>query len=467
MNTYRNRWYILQIVNVGTFMLTLDVGVANIALPTLSAEFGVPLAHAQWFVTSYLLAMVALLPILGRISDRSNRSFIYSAGFLVFTLSSLLIAISAGFAALIIFRCMQGFGAAMLLANSQAVVRQIFPEHERGKALGINAVVISIGTLTGPAIGGAIMEVADWPMLFLMNIPFGLVAFFLGWRWFPRDQGRTVQRVDWIGSVLLTAGAVLLLLAGAGIELAGFTPLSVSQLLLGVVLLVGLVIFDARIDYGIIDPVLYRNRAILLGNVSSFLLNLVQMAIMIALTFYMQRALGFSMFKMGAVLAIQPLLMGVTAPLAGWYRDKYGAAAPLAVGALLCTAGLLFICLGREITTVDLALQFGLFGIGMGLFHATNNVEIMSAAPDGKISLVGSMLALIRNLGLIFGTGLATLFVGAVGVAGEGGQNAVDYANGMTAPVQLLSAICFAIGAVVVVLGVYRLRAKLFIKLDS
>ncbi|MDF2720125.1 MAG: multidrug transporter, partial [Paenibacillus sp.] len=137
-----NKWGILQIVNMGTLISTLDVGIVNVSLPIMAKQFSVSLAQIQWVATVYLLTMIVLLPFLGKLSDRMERRKVYSCGFLVFGIGSLFIALSQGFVALLLARCLQGIGATMIMANSQAMVRQVFPDHERGRALGVNAIVI-------------------------------------------------------------------------------------------------------------------------------------------------------------------------------------------------------------------------------------------------------------------------------------------------------------------------------------
>ncbi|WP_157338302.1 MFS transporter [Paenibacillus lutrae] len=416
----RNKWGILQVVNMGTLISTLDVGIVNVSLPIMAKQFSVSLAQIQWVATIYLLTMVVLLPFMGKLSDRMERRTIYSYGFLIFGIGSLCIAISHGFAALLLSRCLQGIGATMIMANSQAIVRQVFPDHERGRALGINAVVISVGTLSGPALGGLLLEIADWPWLFWINVPIALAACFLGFRWFPRGTGESVRTpFDFVGTVLLGAGACLLMIAAESIKEQGaFSAAAWLEGAIGIGLLVALWLQGRRIDYGIVDRELFSRRKVWVGNAGSFLINLAQTATLIPVTFYLQSQLGYSAWSTGALLMLQPLLMGIVAPFAGWFRDKYGGTFPIAAGALLCAVSMLFVVLAPGVTPVSIGLQLSVFGIGIGLFHATNNAEIMSAAPASKSSLAGSLLALVRYLGQIAGIGLATLLVGSMGQPG-------------------------------------------------
>lgn len=432
-----NKWGILQIINMGTLISTLDVGIVNVSLPIMAEQFDVSLARIGWVSTIYLLTMVVLLPFLGKLSDRMERRKVYSAGFLVFGVGSLAIALSQGFVALLLARCLQGVGATMIMANSQAMVRQVFPDHERGRALGINAVVISIGTLSGPALGGLLLEFIDWTWLFWINVPIALTASALGIRWFPRGKSESARTpFDFAGAFLLGAGACLLMLAAESArQPSGYSAITWVEGGAGILLLVALWLQGRRIDYGIIDRELFSRRTVWQGNLSSLLINLAQTATLIPITFYLHTQLGYSAWATGALLMLQPLAMGIVAPFAGWFRDKYSGTFPIAAGALCCGVSMLFVVLLPTVGALAFSLQLALFGIGMGLFHATNNAEVMSAAPASKSSLAGSLLALVRYLGQIAGIGMATLMVGTMGATG-------DTADSFGVPLRILFGLC-------------------------
>ncbi|MEC0230597.1 MFS transporter [Paenibacillus alba] len=422
------RWGILQIINMGTLISTLDVGIVNVTLPTMAEQYGVSLAQIQWVATAYLLTMVALLPFMGKISDKWDRRNIYSYGFLVFSAGSMCIALSDSFLGMILSRCLQGIGATMIMANSQAMVRQVFPDHERGRALGINAVVIAIGTMGGPALGGILLEWVSWPWLFWINVPIGLIAFVLGLRWFPRvkNNGNNTS-FDLLGSFLLAGVMFLLMLAAEGSKEQGFTTSIVTEAIVGIVALIALILYERRNPHGILDRELFNNRTILVGNASSFLMNLAQTATLIPIAFYLQGQLGFSTWMTGVLLILQPLLMGIVAPYAGRFRDLYGGYFPITSGALFGAVSMLFVICFPNVSGLAIGLQLALFGIATGLFHATNNAEIMSAAPESKLSLAGSLLAMVRYMGQIAGIGLATLLVGHMGIDGGGtGETSVS-----------------------------------------
>ncbi|WP_186446232.1 MFS transporter [Paenibacillus cremeus] len=459
--TNPHRWKILQIINMGTLISTLDVGIVNVSLPVMADEFGVTLAQVQWVATSYLLTMVALLPFLGKLSDRGDRRKIYSFGFLIFSIGSVCIALSDGIVSLLVYRCLQGLGATMIMANSQAMVRQLFPDRERGRALGINAVVISIGSISGPALGGLLLEIADWPWLFWINVPIGLCAFVLGLRSFPNTKAGTDRSpIDVAGAFLLAAGTcVLMLAAEASKHSQGLSPILVMEGTAGLALLIALGLLQRKISYGILDRELFRHRKILIGSINSFFISLAQTATMLPIVFYLQGQLGYSSWVIGLLLIVQPLMMGITAPYAGWIRDQFGGYFPITIGSLCCSVSMLFISALPSVTIVGIGLQLGIFGIGNGFFHATNNAEIMSAAPDHKVSLTGSLLALVRYLGNIAGIGLATLMVGNLGSSNldilEG-----THGTNVEVRIRMLFVLCFIFCLGVALSGKFRPRDK-------
>lgn len=409
----QHRWRILQIVNIGTFISTLDIGIVNVALPSMASQFGVPLAHIQWVITAYLLTMIALLPIVGKLSDQTDRRKVYSLGFFIFAVGSLLAALSNSFTLLIISRCIQGVGATLIMANSQAMVRMLFSNQERGKALGNNAIVISIGTLSGPALGGFLLECTGWPLLFAINIPLGIAAAWLGLRYFPKSHANNERvRMDWTGSVAISLAIILLMLASVQFKQKGVTVEGITLFVVGLLLCLLLIPYEYRLEHRIIDKILFTNRTVAIGNLTAFLQHLVQMATMVPIPFYMQEIMGKSLREIGFTLALQAICMGAIAPLGGWFRDRFGAFIPTLLGPLLSGLSVVYLLMSDSVSMTGLILQFCLFGVGMGLFQATNNAEIMTASPENKVSLVGSMLAMIRFLGMVAGTTMAVLFVG-------------------------------------------------------
>lgn len=411
-----NRWFALQVINLGTLMSTMDVGLVNVALPKIAHQFGIPFNQVQWIVTCYLLSMITCLPFFGRLSDMVSRKTVYCAGFLVFSLGCLLVDVASGLWFVVLARCIQGLGATMIMANSQAMVVEVFPNQERGKALGFNAVVISFGTLIGPVVGGSLMDLIGWAALFLVQVPLGVAGALLGWRWFPKTPQKARQKFDLPGSGMLSCGLCLILWAASNSGGSSDWTQTLVPALVGFAFIAGLIVYEARLHEGILDRDLFMNRRIVVGNSSLAIVNLTQTASLMAITFYMQDVLTYSPREAGLVLGVQPLMMGVVSPFAGWYRDRYGPVVPVTIGPLLCGVSMLPILFSHVVQLGEVMFQLGLFGIGVGMFQATNNADVMSAAPPAKTSMAGSILALLRYLGMSIGMGLTVLLLGNIGV---------------------------------------------------
>lgn len=401
-----NRWAILANVSLGTFMATLDGSIANVALPTISGEMGVPLHDVQWVLTAYLLTICATLPIMGKLSDLFGRSRVYNFGFLLFAAGSALCAISGTLPLLILSRIIQALGASCLMTNSQAIIAEIFPAGDRGKAIGIVGTMVSVGSLTGPGLGGILVDYFGWPSIFWINVPIGIIGFAAGLYILPkRTEKKAVEPFDYAGSGLFMVGMVSLLYTLSNGQEWGWS--SASVLTGGIIAAAVLAVFyfwEKRTRYPMLDFSLYRNRTFAIGNVAALFSFVALFFINVMLPFYMQGVLGFSAEKTGYVMMMNPILMAVVAPVSGWLSDKIGPN-------LLTTAGLgvsalafaLLNTMGAHESAWKVGLHLALFGIGGGLFQSPNNSSIMGAVPKPKLGTAGGLNALVRNIGMVTG----------------------------------------------------------------
>ena len=208
-----NKWLIFSLVAVGIFMSTLDGSIVNVALPTIMAELGVPLTTVKWVVVIYLLTISSLLLSFGRLSDMRGRRWVYSRGLAVFSLGSLLCGLSPGALWLIASRALQGVGAAMIMACTPALVVDVFPAAERGRALGMVGTVVAAGLTMGPALGGMLLQFFPWRVIFYINVPVGIAAVLATLRVLKRGSETTSQETfDWPGSILLAVCFTALLI---------------------------------------------------------------------------------------------------------------------------------------------------------------------------------------------------------------------------------------------------------------
>lgn len=402
------KWQVLTVVCLGIFMATLDGSILNIANPTIASSLGVDLQQVQWVVTSYMLAITATLLFLGNLGDKIGSNRIYTAGFLGFTIGSVLCGLSDTLSGLIAARVFQALGGSMLMATGIGIVSNSFPPEERGKALGFTGSVVGIGNMTGPALGGFLVARFAWPTIFWINVPIGVIAFFLAWRFLPRqDQSVTDKGFDPIGIILFGMAAAILVLSmstHAGIEW--------RWLVIGVALLLLFYHYETRNPQALLDLGLFKVNTFLFGNILGFIIYIVQTFMFFLLPFYLERLLGYTPAQSGLFMTIPPICLAVTAPLAGSLSDRIGPARLTSVSFLLASiAFLVFSLMNAETGPVHIIAALVIFGIGMGCFGSPNNSSILGSVPKNKAGYTGGFIATIRNFGFAMGIALsASLF---------------------------------------------------------
>ncbi|NLF11004.1 MAG: MFS transporter, partial [Anaerolineaceae bacterium] len=210
---YSRKWYVMAAVGMGIILATIDGSIVNVALPTLVRAFDTGFAAVQWVVLAYLLTVTTLMLSVGRLGDMIGKKPLYVAGFVIFTLGSVLCGLSPTIGWLIGFRILQAIGAALLMALGMAIVTEAFPPSERGKALGISGSMVSIGIVLGPVLGGLIIGALSWHWIFYVNLPVGIVGTWMVLHFVPARRPVGGQRFDWVGAMLLFGSLMALLLA--------------------------------------------------------------------------------------------------------------------------------------------------------------------------------------------------------------------------------------------------------------
>lgn len=408
-------------VGLGVLMGTLDAGIVNISLPTLVEAFQTDFASVQWVVLSYLLVITSLMLSVARLGDMLGKKKVYMAGLALFTLGSLLCGLSPGIRWLIGFRALQGVGAVMMTALGTAIITEIVPAAERGRALGIMGSVVSIGIAAGPMLGGVLIGLVGWQAVFLVNVPLGIVTLFMVWRVVPASARRAQgQRFDVTGAVLmfLTLGSYAL-----GMTLGqrlGFERGLIIGLLSGSV--VGLLLFvwvEGRVSSPMLDLSLFRNVLFSLNLLMGFL-TFIMIGGMFIFPFFLELVQGYPTEQVGLMMSIFPVMMGITAPLSGALSDRFGSRIISLAGLAVIVAGCVAIStLYEEVSVIGYLLRLAPLGIGMGMFQSPNNSAIMGAAPREKLGVASGLLALVRTLGQTTGLPLiGMLFTAQVMAAG-------------------------------------------------
>ena len=405
----RYKWRAMLVVSIGIFMATLDASIVYLALHTLTNYFNTDIATIEWIMLSYLLTITTLLLTLGRLSDMYGRKPIFLAGLLIFTLGSGLCSLSASAGQLIAFRVVQGLGAAMLMANSTAIITDVFPHTERGKALGLVGTVVSIGYITGPALGGFLIDWMGWQSIFYINIPIGLLGTVYALKTLKPDQPHDGQKFDIRGAFLMFMSLIsLVLVITKGHVLGWDSPVIIGLSILFAVFLVGFVIVEKRADQPMVELSLFRNRPFSASNASGFLSFIALFAVMLLMPFYMEKILGYNPSHVGMAFIAVPLVMALVAPVSGWITDRTNSFLLSSLGmAVSCLALFLLGNLDQDATFTDIVIRMGMIGLGMGLFQSPNNSIVMGSVPKNRLGIASGMLGVVRNLGMMTGIAIS------------------------------------------------------------
>ncbi len=381
---------------------------------------GTYLNQVKWVIIIYLLIVTCFILPFGRLSDMYGRKKIFQLGFLIFTMGSLFCGLSMGLMDLILFRGVQALGAAMLMANGPAIIASTFPPHERGTALGTMAMVVSAGLISGPSIGGLLITHLGWRSIFLINIPIGLAGMGLVYHHMPKDHNlRLKVPFDWAGSFLqsILLLSFIIIFDPPNISVSGSMPLLVSRwAILGVTLILAAVFFKVESDAKapLIDFSLIKNRVFWTANLASFLTFVSFSSVSVLMPFFLEEVLQYTPDTAGALMTAIPLTIFVVAPISGRLSDRFGSRELSFAGAfigalcLFVMAGSFGLGMHREVSQLGILVALCSTGLAIGLFQSPNNNAIMGAVPQSKLGVASAILATIRNLGLVTGTGLAT-----------------------------------------------------------
>ena len=406
---FSKKWYVLSAVGMGVFLATIDGSIVNISLPTLVSSFQTDFALVQWVVLAYLLTVTTLMLGIGRLADIYGKKPIYTTGFIVFTIGSVLCGLSPTIHTLIGFRVLQAIGAAMIMALGMAITTEAFPPSERGRALGITGTIVSVGIAVGPTLGGLIVKNLSWHWIFFVNLPVGIIGTFMVVRYVPAFKPPGGQRFDYWGALTLCISLLSLLVALTLGQRLGFGDRTVL-LLIGsfVVFLTVFISLELRIEQPMIDLRLFRNSLFSVSLATGFIIFICLSGTLILMPFYIQNVLGYDPQQTGLLMATVPVALGIIAPISGNLSDRFGSRPITVAGLTVLTIGFLGVSsLDAETTTLGYVIRFLPVGLGMGIFQSPNNSAIMGAAPRNRLGIASGMLAVTRTLGQT--TGIAML----------------------------------------------------------
>ncbi len=393
-------------------MTVLDVTVVNVALPVLADKFGVSDSDTVWIVTIYQLVITMLLLPLSSAGDLYSYRKTFLTGVVIFTSASVLCAASQNFAMIIASRAIQGIGAACVMSVNIALTRLIYPREVLGRGLALNAMVIAIATAAGPTIAGSILSIASWHWLFLINVPFGIVAFILGKRLLPRNLPRQDKTgYDWVSGIENTVVFGLIFYSLGSFARKGDTVTNICLLLAG--LAVGVLYIRRQLNRRnpMLPVDLFGIRLYSLSIITSVCSFIALNVAMIALPFLFLNGYGFSEITTGLLMTPWPLATMIVSPLAARFVEKHNPGKTAAAGMAVYAAGITLLLLLPDsgVRVWDIAWRMVVCGIGFGLFQTPNNIVMVIATPIKRTGGAGGMQSTARLVGQTLGATIVTV----------------------------------------------------------
>ena len=406
----RRLWAIVAVA-FGVSLSVIDSVIANVALPTISEEMGISSADSVWIINAYQLAVVTMLLVFSNLGDIVGYRRVYIAGLALFTAASVGCTFSSGLVSLIVWRALQGLGAAAVTSVNTTLIRIIYPRRMLGRGMGVNATVVAVSSVAGPSIAAAILSVASWHWLFAVNIPIGLAALWLSGRFLPHNPVKVEgRRFDWRDGAMcaFTFGSAM---GCAEACLHGAKWVYVVQMA-AVTLFVAwrFVREQLRRPMPILPFDLLRIPIFSLSIITSICSFTAQMAAMVALPFILRHDLGYDAVGTGLLFTAWPMVIMVVAPVAGMLVERIHAGYLGLAGLTIMAFGLVMLGLLPESPShVDIVWRLVACGMGFGIFQSPNNSIMIASAPQHRSGSASGMLASARLVGQTFGAAMVAM----------------------------------------------------------
>lgn len=398
-------WFIFWVVGAGVFLASTGITVVNVALPFITRAFQTDVASTQWVLLSYLLTTSSLLINFGRLGDLVGPFRVQKAGFLVFTLSSLLCSLSQSTAMLAALRVFQAIGGAMLVSNGPGIITSVFPPEKRGRVLGLQSTVVGIALSIGPTLGGFFIGVFGWRSVFLFNVPIGIVGIILSRFVKPPPEEKKRVQIDIVGAILLSISIVSFALGVNRARQFGWSSPGVFFLsALFVVSLPGFLAVEMLIPHPMLDLKLFRNRVFAMAQLGNFLSHMSFFGVLFLMPFYLVQVLKLSAQASGMILLPLTLMMIIMGPVSGFLSDRLGTKWLSVFGAGLFCFGLYSLAsVDQNSSILAIVLRLTAIGLGRSVFQSPNSNAIMGSVPRERLGVAGGIMATMRHLGNMTG----------------------------------------------------------------
>ncbi|TFG30110.1 MFS transporter [Candidatus Thorarchaeota archaeon] len=394
----------------GVFLSALDASIVNVSLYTMEESFGVTMDAIQWVVVAYLLIVTSTMPLMGKFGDRFGKKQIFQLGMLIFIIGSLFCAISVNLPMLVLSRVFQALGSAMLTANGLAIVTYFTTPQNRGRAIGVNSIVLAAALGSGPVLGGILTQLFGWESIFLVNLPIGLLGFVVVQFIIPKTERIQETKFDTIGAALFF-GFLFLLIYYVTVS-TSINLLSATLLIIGTLsTFVAFVYRERRFESPIITIEVLTDKKISASIFSALLAYMAMVPVSFLLPFYLQAALGFNQAMTGIFLTVQPIMISITGPIAGFASERIRAKIQTVAGLLCELTGLIILAIAIP-NIIFMMVGVAIMGTGLSFFSVANGNFIMTSAPKKYMGVVSALINLSRTTGFSIATALVTTTFG-------------------------------------------------------
>ena len=424
------KWWVLSCTSLGMLLATVNSGTLIIALPDLERSLHTTLLQLVWVILVYMIVSTVLVLTAGRLSDLFGRKNAYVLGFVAFSLASLGAGFSGSGTQLILWRVLQGVGAAFLFANAAALVTDAFPKNELGLAMGTNTMIAAVGLVIGPVLGGALVAIA-WPWVFWFNVPLGLAGAAWAALVLKEMSGRDEERgLDLVGTATFVVGLTGLVLALSKGGLSGWNnALVIGGFAAAIVLLPLFFVVERHGRSPMLDLSLFQNRMFSAAAAAAFINGLSRFALMFLFVFYFQGPQGQSPIMAGLELAPMAIGMLIASPLAGIAADRRGSRGIAALGMVVTALGIAgMTTLEAHTPYVWSALWLAIVGVGSGMFNSPNTAAMMGVVPVHRRGIAAATRMMLQNTGAV----ISIAFVMAVVTAAVPTRVLFEIFSGLT-----------------------------------
>lgn len=401
---------VLIVAAFAAFLTPFMGSAVNLALPAIGRDFNASAISLGWVISSYILATAVFLLPFGRLGDIAGRKKVFSWGIFLFTISSFLILFTNSIASLIVLRIIQGFSSAMIFGTSLAIITSVFPQGERGHAMGITVTSTYLGLSAGPLIGGLLTETLGWKSIFGFLVPVGVIALWLIYSKLKGEWDEAIgEKFDWKGSLVY------------GFSLSSFMygfsilPSPAGWLLIGagIIIAIFFVLYEKRVDHPVFDiRLVLRNRVLGFSGLAALIHYSSTSATGFFISLYLQYLKDLDARTAGLIMISQPVAMALLSPLAGKLSDRKNPGVIASAGMGLTAVGLIFLCFINASTSLAyIIVLLAVMGVGFGLFSSPNSNAIMSSVERRHLGIASGLVGTMRMVGQMMSMGVAMMLI--------------------------------------------------------